>query len=129
VAKDEKDRRITKRRVTMRSVSLLPNGVTATREAVDYVRPNFDGEPEDSTGHLDAFVADARSRWQYVEVSEEPDAGPAGYDGPTTIHPHLAGKQPGDFARYGDASTPENALDEHLERQGAYKGWNGAQWG
>lgn len=125
MAKGDKDSRITKRRVTMRSVSLLPNGITATREAVDYVRPNFDGEPEDSTGHLDAYVADARTRWQYVEVSEEPDAGPAGYDGPTEILPHLAGKRASDFAQYGDASTPRNALDEHLGLP-TDQGWNGS---
>jgi hypothetical protein len=47
---------ITKRRVTMRD----QNG----GEAVDYVRPDF----------LDAYVADAKTRWETVEVSDEPDA-------------------------------------------------------
>jgi hypothetical protein len=65
---------ITKRRVTMRSVSLSPDGkTTLTHEAVDYVRPD----------HLEAYVADARTRWQSVEVSDEPDAGPGGYHGQT----------------------------------------------
>jgi hypothetical protein len=74
----------------MRSVSsrLLDDGrvETSTHEAVDYVRPDF----------LDAYVADARTRWQSVEVSEEPDAGPGGYHGETNVpeglnHP-LAGR-------------------------------------
>lgn len=110
----QRDDRVTKRRVTCRSVSLLPNGDTATREIVDYVRPNFDGEPEDTTGFLDAYVADAQTRWQYVEVSDEPDAGPGGYEGDTVVPAHLQGRDPGEFAAYGDASTPRNALDEHL---------------
>lgn len=69
------DSRIDKRRVTMRSVNLLADGSTATLEAVDYVRPD----------HLDAYVADAQTRWQYVEVSVEPDAGPGGYEGQTAV--------------------------------------------
>jgi hypothetical protein len=66
---------ITKRRVTMRSVSLAANGDTVVHEAVDYVRPDF----------LDAYVADASKRWQFVQVSEEPDAGPGGYHGQTHV--------------------------------------------
>lgn len=73
------DDRVTKRKVTMRNVSLLPTGETATMEATDYVRPDF----------LDAYVADAQTRWQYVEVADEPDAGPAGYDGQTVIPARL----------------------------------------
>ena len=74
------DPRVTKRRVTMRSVVLLDDGVTtASYEAVDYVRPD----------HLDAYVADAKTRWQAVLVSDEPDAGPAGYDGATHVPAHL----------------------------------------
>jgi len=76
---------ITKRKVTMRSVSL--SGTTNNKgepeyiihEAVDYVRPD----------HLDAYVADARTRWQSVTVSKEPDAGPGGYDGATHVPEHL----------------------------------------
>lgn len=87
----ETDPRITKRRVTMTSVSALPpdengNVKVATFKAVDYVRPDF----------LDAYVEDARKRWQLVEVSDAPDAGPGGYEGQTAVpaeisHP-LAGK-------------------------------------
>ena len=73
----KKDPRIDKRKVTMRNVTLTADGQTATLEATDYVRPD----------HLDAYVADARTRWQYVEVSEEPDAGPGGYHGQTAV-PH-----------------------------------------
>lgn len=75
----EQDPRVDKRRVTMRSVTLTPDGVTAVAEAVDYVRPDF----------LDAYVADARTRWQSVMVSDEPDAGPGGYDGATHVPSHL----------------------------------------
>lgn len=85
------DPRIDKRRVTMRSSTLAGvdadgNDVYRVMEAVDFVRPDF----------LDAYVADARTRWQVVEVSDEPDAGPGGYDGATHVpagldHP-LAGQ-------------------------------------
>lgn len=68
------DPRVTKRRVTMRSTVAIPGGV-AEHVAVDYVRPD----------HLDAYVADARTRWQVVEVSDVPDAGPAGYEGATCV--------------------------------------------
>lgn len=71
---------ITKRRVTMRGIGLAPDGeTTLLHEAVDYVRPDF----------LDAYVADARTKWQSVVVSDEPDAGPLGYHGPTTVPAHL----------------------------------------
>lgn len=75
---------ITKRRVTMRTDVVTGRDakgkpIVATVEAVDYVRPD----------HLDAYVADARTRWQTVEVSEEPDAGPAGYHGATHVPEHL----------------------------------------
>lgn len=79
------DERITKRKVTMRSSVALPptedhpDGGVATHEAVDYVRPDF----------LDAYVADARTRWQVVTVSDEPDAGPGGYEGDTDDQVHL----------------------------------------
>jgi hypothetical protein len=85
------DPRVDKRRVTM--TSFEPAGVDTDgqprwhkHEAVDYVRPDF----------LDAYVADAQTRWQNVVVSDEPDAGPAGYDGATHVpasldHP-LAGQ-------------------------------------
>jgi hypothetical protein len=77
---NEIDPRVDKRRVTMRSVTLTADGATATQEAVDYVRPD----------HLEAYVADARTRWQFVEVSEEPDAGPGGYEGQTFVPESLA---------------------------------------
>lgn len=82
---DSPDPRVTKRRVTMRNAVLDPSGVLVTTEALDYVRPDF----------LDAYVADARTRWQYVEVGPR-DAGPGGYEGQTVVprglnHP-LAGR-------------------------------------
>lgn len=72
------DARVDKRRVTMRSVVAVPGG-SAVHEAVDYVRPD----------HLDAYVADAQTRWQVVEVSDKPDAGPGGYEGATAVPDHL----------------------------------------
>jgi hypothetical protein len=83
MAKEKKDPRVDKRKVTMTSVFAGPvvDGVIATerQQAVDYVRPD----------HLEAFLADARTRWQQVEVSDEPDAGPGGYDGATHVPAHL----------------------------------------
>lgn len=97
---------IDKRRVTMRNfvTTVGDDGapVVHTHEATDYVRPDF----------LDAYVADAKTRWQSVTVSDEPDAGPAGYDGDTNVPVHLEGRDAAYFERYGDASTPDNALDE-----------------
>ena len=68
--------------------AVVIDGKPAVQEmcAVDYVRPDF----------LEAYVEDARSRWASVEVSDEPDAGPGGYDGQTHVpgrlgHP-LAGQ-------------------------------------
>lgn len=77
---------VTKRKVTMRSVFLGSDGETYEAKAEDYVRPDL----------LDAYVADAQTRWQSVQVSEEPDAGPGGYHGqtyvPTTLDHPLAGQ-------------------------------------
>lgn len=78
------DPRIDKRRVTMRSTSVVgfdDDGTPLLRDelAVDFLRPD----------HLDAYVADARTKWQSVEVSDEPDAGPGGYGGETNVPAHL----------------------------------------
>lgn len=79
----KKDDRVTKRRVTMVSyttrVGEQGEPITEKHEAVDYVLPE----------QLDAYVQDARSRWQSVSVSEEPDAGPGGYEGDTASLSHL----------------------------------------
>lgn len=87
----KQDARVDKRRVTMVGFAfagLDDDGQPAfmRHEAVDFVRPDI----------LDAYLADARTRWQTVEVSDEPDAGPAGYEGATHVpeslnHP-LAGQ-------------------------------------
>jgi hypothetical protein len=75
----EADPRVTKRRVTMTNWIQVPGpeGKPELREitATDYVRPDF----------LDAYVAKAQETWSSVEVSEEPDAGPAGYEGQTYV--------------------------------------------
>ncbi len=70
---------ITKRRVTMTNAIALPEGKVEMHVATDYVRPD----------HIDAYVADAKLRWQLVEISDEPDAGPAGFDGATFVPAHL----------------------------------------
>lgn len=92
------DPRITKRRVTMTSV-IATGGVredgspeVAQHQAVDYVRPDF----------LEAYVADARTRWQSVVVSDEPDAGPGGYEGQTVIPDRL---------NHPDAGTVYEAIE------------------
>lgn len=74
------DPRVDKRRVTMRSAVLAADGNPHIHECVDYVRPDF----------LEAYVADARTRWQVVTVSDEPDAGPGGYHGQTHVPESLA---------------------------------------
>lgn len=76
------DERVTKRRVTARSIALAPEAglPNLEYERVDYVRPDF----------LDEYVAGLRAAgWQTIEVSEEPDAGPGGYDGATFVPPGL----------------------------------------
>lgn len=82
-AKKKTDDRVTKRRVTMRSfiTRVGPDGepVTTPVTAEDFVRPDF----------LDAYVKDAETRWDVVTVSDEPDAGKAGYEGPTFVPPTL----------------------------------------
>lgn len=100
MAETETDPRIDKRRVTMTSHLVVGsddegNAILQTYQATDYVRPDL----------LDAYVAEARTRWQSMEVSDEPDAGPAGYDGATHVpesldHP-LAGQT-------FPATTPED---------------------
>ena len=81
MSRTQVDPRVTKRRVTMRNYvakpPLKPGGrpVVETHEAVDYVNPEL----------LDAYVADARTRWAHVEVSDEPDAGPGGFHGQTAV--------------------------------------------
>lgn len=73
------DPRVDKRRVTMTTHVADAEGNVHTHVATDYVRPDL----------LDAYVADARTRWQKVEISDEPDAGPAGYDGATHVPEQL----------------------------------------
>lgn len=69
-----------KRRVTMTSVIARPGGVIETHEAIDYVPADI----------LDAYVTDAKTRWQAVDISDDEDHGPAGPDGDTADLEHLA---------------------------------------
>jgi hypothetical protein len=69
---------ITKRRITMRNAMAVPASPDhpagiAEIVATDYVLPEV----------LDATVAYLQTKWQRVEVSDEPDAGPGGYHGAT----------------------------------------------
>lgn len=75
---------VTKRRVTMTEPKpfkdslgdwIIPDKSTTV---TDYVRPDF----------LDAYVADAQTRWDRVDVGDL-DAGPNGYNGPTYVPDQL----------------------------------------
>lgn len=73
-----------KRRVTMTTYSTRVVGADVEvekHEAIDYVPADI----------LDAYVADARTKWQQVAVSAEFDSGPGGDAGDTTIPAHLEG--------------------------------------
>lgn len=63
-----------RRKITMRSVTLAPDGTILNLEATDYV----------DLAHIDAYVTDAQTRWQSVVVGTEPDDGPGGPDGAYT---------------------------------------------
>ena len=76
--KDAPVQEVTKRKVTMTSIEQR-DGEVVKYEATDYVRPDI----------LDAYVADARTRWQDVTVADEPDAGPGGYHGMTHVPANL----------------------------------------
>jgi hypothetical protein len=78
----EVDPRVTKRRVTAQSAVLSQDGTVYTIVRTDYV-------PDDDRNVLDAVVANLRENWQVVEVSDEYDAGPAGYHGQTAIPAEL----------------------------------------
>lgn len=71
---------IDRRKVTMISFSADTSGNPLKHEATDYV----------AVDHIDAYVADAETRWQSVSVSDETDHGPAGEDGDYNIPAHLA---------------------------------------
>lgn len=63
---------IDRRKVTMTSVAARPdNSGYDVHQATDYV----------AIEHLDTYVADAKTRWQAVTVSDEVDHGPGGTDG------------------------------------------------
>ena len=92
------DEQITKRKVTLTNIVFVGfddagKEVFEKRQAVDYVPDDV----RDGVNVLDAYLEEARSldengapRWQSVVVSEEFDAGPAGYHGQTVIPAQLA---------------------------------------
>jgi hypothetical protein len=66
--------KVEKRKVVMRSAILQADGTTANIEATDYVPVDI----------LDDYEADARERWQVVEVTRDKhDPGPGGDQGET----------------------------------------------
>lgn len=69
------EERIEKRKVVMKSAVLQADGTIANLEAADFV----------PTDILDDYVADARERWQVVEIPEpdKHDSGPGGDKGET----------------------------------------------
>ena len=106
------DERITKKRVTMKSVTLQRDGTMVTHEATDYVREDF----------LDAYVADAQTRWQYVAVSDEYDAGPGGFDGSTYVPAALDVPDAGTFYE----ATGERAEEERVALEEAQQAFETA---
>ena len=74
---------IEKRRVTMTSAVATATGIE-THTVEDFVPVEI----------LDAYVADAKTRWQLVDVaSDEHDAGPGGDGGPTADLSNLNGTE------------------------------------
>ena len=65
-----------KKRIEKRRVHMSTPGVA---EATDYVPVSI----------LDDYVADAKQKWQIVEVGTTHDPGPAGDEGPTHYPAHL----------------------------------------
>jgi hypothetical protein len=92
---------ITKRRVDMSDPNPIRSDdgswVIPAGSATDYVRPDF----------LDAYVADAKTRWGTVTVSDEPDAGPAGYHGQTVIPEQLDHPEAGQVFEATSPDDPE----------------------
>jgi hypothetical protein len=72
---------IQKRKVVMRTAEARPDGSIGIHEATDYVPVDL----------LDAYVTDARSKWQSVTVPEPGthDPGPGGDEGATHYPAHL----------------------------------------
>jgi hypothetical protein len=101
------DETITKKRVTM--TNFIPNGLDENgvqlfdkHEAIDYVREDL----------LPAYLAavKATNSWQQVLVSEEYDAGPGGYHGPTYVPPALDHPDAGTFF----PATPGSDVEDEL---------------
>jgi hypothetical protein len=101
-APDPPEGEVTKYRVTMRNFTGFDpvSGQALSHEAVDHVPQEI----------LDAYTADARTRWGFVEVSKEPDAGPAGYHGATYYPAHLPIPNAGEYRPPTPGSTAERLL-------------------
>lgn len=103
---------ITKRKVVGRNTGVV--GYNADGEPIlsnvgftDYVRPDF----------LEEYLADARTKWAHVEVSDEPDAGPGGYEGATFIPANLNHPEAGKyFPAEGEAVEGEVQDEPQGER-------------
>jgi hypothetical protein len=89
------DPRVTKRRITatrVRAVQRDGHQEIQTTQTVDYVDSAQPGLIDATVAHLQELG------WEAVEVSEEPDAGPGGYDGATHVpHGNYVEDRPGEF--------------------------------
>jgi hypothetical protein len=107
---------VTKRKVTMRTANVVGYNdegepIVTSSGAVDYVRPDF----------LEEYVADARTRWQDVTVSDEPDAGPGGYEGQTVIPAGLNHPDAGKVFPAEDGNTIEGEVETNGRKKGGGK--------
>lgn len=68
-----------RRKVTMRRTITAADGVVYHHEAIDYVPVPW----------LDVYVADARTRWDTVDVGTKHDPGPGGDTAPAVLPEHL----------------------------------------
>lgn len=79
-----------KYRVTMTNAFALPDGQVRTEQVVDYVPLEYVRQ-DGTTWTIDEYENDARTRWQSVQRSDEPDYGPGGPDGATETPAGLGG--------------------------------------
>lgn len=96
---------ITKRHVLCRSAVIVAvnsdnDPVVQIHQSSDYIREDL----------LDAYLAKNRPLWQVVQVSDDYDAGPLGYHGPTYVDPALEHPLAGQFFPATPGSDAEAAL-------------------
>lgn len=100
MAKSKTDERIDKRCVTMTNYVVVKTDdgpKVYIMEVKDYVGPDYLDEYLEVANAINP--ATGLPKWESVEVSKEPDAGPGGYHGETNIpadlnHPEAGTKRP-----------------------------------